>query len=305
MNILHVGLCVDGKNEGLPYALAQRGRYYEINPGEKEVNGHILAIINQVDYKFDLAFFQIQTAGKIYPSTFQKLKEKGIFTLNWSGDVRLQTESWYKRTGTDLTCFSNMRDVNNLRAAGLKAEYLQIGIDPEVFKRHGEKRTPYDVVFMGNDYGQFPLSQERRNLVAALRNRYKSKFGLFGGYKGSNGNLNGNQLEESKVYNNCKIGINYSHFKIERYTSDRMLRIMASGAMCLSHYYPGIEQEFRIGKNIDVYHSIEEAIKKINYYLSHEEERKRIADAGYDWVHSNYTYQHMVNRIIGLYGKYK
>lgn len=57
-------------------------------------------------------------------------------------------------------------------------------------------------------------------------------------------------------------------------------------------------------KNIVYYDSIQECISKINYYLSHEEERKKIAEEGYKTVMCNHTQITRVQDIIDKYRKY-
>jgi hypothetical protein len=302
MRILHVGLCVDGKNEGLPYALKEASTfYYEISTGDKDLNDKIHKAI--FDWKFDLAFFQVQSPGIVHPFLFHNIQDKGIFTVNWSGDLRQGTPDWYFKTGANLTLFTNTRDVENLRKAHLKADFLQIGIDPKVFKIHGEKRNKEQVVFLGNNYGsQFPLGGERSHLASELVNR---GYSVYGSYRGSKGDLNGNQKEESIVYNNSDIAINHSHFNEDRYTSDRMFRILGSGVMCLSHHYPGIEKDFEVGKHLDTYRNTREMFNKITHYLGNPTQREQIAINGYNLCHSTFTYKRMVENLIELYKKYK
>ncbi|MCK5342772.1 MAG: glycosyltransferase family 1 protein [Candidatus Heimdallarchaeota archaeon] len=289
----------------MPYALKQAStEYHEISTGGTDLNNRIKAAINSHD--FDLAFFQIQADGIVSPDVFRHAKNEGIFTLNWSGDIRRDTERWYFETGADLTCFTNMRDVDNMRSRGLKSDFLQIGIDPVVFKKHGESRNTREIVFMGNNYGnQFPLGQERKNLIAFMQNRFRNQFGAYGSYQGSVGNLNGNQYEESKYYNAAKIGINLSHFNERNYTSDRLFRMLASGVMVISHDYRGIHDDFEIGKHLETYSSFPDLEKKIRYYLGNEPERARIAQNGFDLCHSKFTYKEMVQEIIRLYNQYK
>ncbi|MCH7827574.1 MAG: glycosyltransferase family 1 protein [Bacteroidetes bacterium] len=302
MRILHVGLCVDGKNEGLPYALREASTlYHEISTGDSDLNDKINKAI--FDWNFDIAFFQIQSPGIVQPFIFQKIKGADIFTINWSGDMRSITAEWYYKTNADLTLFTNTKDVEALRKVGLKSDFLQIGIDPKVFKIHGQKRNEKEVLFLGNNYGsQFPLGGER---TALSNNLISWGYSTIGSYRGAIMNLTGNQLEESIVYNNCKIGINHSHFNEYRYTSDRMFRILASGCFCLSHHYSGIEIDFEIGKHLDVYHNFNDLKKKINYYLENDEARIRIAKNGFDLCHSTYTYKQMVNNLLNLVDKYK
>ena len=303
MKILHVGLCVDGKNEGLPFALKEASTFYhEISTGDRDLQGKILSAIDR--YEFDIAFFQVQNEGIVHPKTFQDIKNKGIFTVNWSGDCRTGTPSWYFKTNANLTLFTNERDVNNLHVSGLKSDFLQIGIDPIVFNIHDQQREHHNVIYMGNHYGsQFPLGRERNMLVDMLVNGGHSVYG--NGYRGVKGSLNGNQLEESIVYNNSDIAINHSHYNEDRYTSDRMFRILASGCFCLSHHYPGIEKDFEVGKHLATYRTFREMNEKIDFYLNNPEERKRIAKHGYTYCHKTFSYKNMVDNLIKLVEKYK
>ena len=302
MRILHVGLCVDGKNEGLPYALKKASTFYhEISTGDENLNDKINKAI--FDWKFDLAFFQIQSPGIVHPFIFHNIQDAGIFTVNWSGDMRKGTPTWYFNTGANLTLFTNEQDVQNLRKRGLKSDFLQIGIDPKVFNIHNQDREKREVVFQANNYGnQFPLGRER-TLIA--QNLVNSGYTAIGSYQGSVFSLNGNQLEESIVYNNSKIAINHSHFNEDRYTSDRMFRILGSGCFCLSHHYKGIEKDFKIGVHLDTYRNIAELKVKIKYYQDNPAIRDIIAKQGYEYCHANFTYKNMVENLFNLVKKYK
>ena len=307
MRILHVGLCVDFKNEGLPFALKEASEYYyEIATSEPNLNNKIIRTVS--NYKFDLAFFQLQTPNVVEPSTFHYLNELKIFTVNWCGDKRVGTPQWYFQTGASLTLFSNMEDVENMRSKGLKSDFLQIGIDPKVFKYWWDNpEREHDIVYMGNNYrNQFPESSARISMIHFLRSNYGTRFFLFGnGWENVDGENNANQISQSKIYNKTKIGINFSQFNSERYTSDRMFRILASGCMCLSHHYKGIEKDFQIGKHLDSFFNLNDLKSKIDYYLSHDDEREKISYAGYSYCHENFTYKNMVENLIRLYHEYK
>ncbi len=306
MKILHIGLCVDGKNEGLPFALKQASTFYhEISTGERDLQGKILSAINQ--YEFDIAFFQIQTAGIVHPFVFHNIQDKGIFTVNWNGDCRIGTPSWHFNTNANLTLFSNERDVQNMRNAGLKSDFLQIGIDPKVFNIHNNASVKgNDIVYMGNNHSQFPESRSRTETVQFIKSKYGGAFSFYGnGWDGASGENNADQKRQSIIYNNSKIAINYSQFNEERYTSDRMFRILASGCFCLSQHYKGIEKDFEIGKHLDTFKDVRELQSKIDFYLNNPEERKRIAKHGYAYCHKTFAYSNMVENLINLVEKYK
>ncbi len=306
MKILHVGLCVDGKNEGLPFALKEASTFYhEISTGDRDLQGKILSAVDQ--YEFDIAFFQVQTPGIVHPLTFSKLRDKGIFTVNWNGDCRVGTPSWHFKTNADLTLFSNERDVMNMRNAVLKSDFLQIGIDPQVFNIHNDASIQgNDIIYMGNNHSQFPESRSRTEMVQFIKSRYGGAFSFYGnGWSGASGENNADQKRQSIIYNNSKIAINYSQFNEDRYTSDRMFRILASGCFCLSQHYKGIEKDFNIGKHLDTFKNLAELQLKIEFYLANSTERQRIAKHGYTYCHQTFTYKEMVNNLINLVNEYK
>lgn len=72
----------------------------------------------------------------------------------------------------------------------------------------------------------------------------------------------------------------------------------------LTDYSKGLENYFVPQKEIVVYYGIEDLVSKANYYLKHENERKRIVQAGYKRVLQDHTYQKRFNKIfheIGLF----
>ena len=241
---------------------------------------------------------QIQQAGLIGLPLLQHMSKKAIL-INWSGDVRDPLPQWfYDFDPYCITCFSNMRDVIKING-----EFLQIGIDPKIYNpQPAEKKT--DIVFMGNFSGGFPLSEYRLQTVEFIRT-LGYNFKVFGGWPGANGNLMRHQDEEAQEYREAKIGLSISHFSIDRYFSDRLLRIMGCGCFALSHHYPGIEIDFEVGKHLDTFKNACELEEKIKYYLQNEDERERIAAAGCELVHEKFTTKNMVDDILRIYEKNK
>ena len=304
MKVLHCGLMVNGRNEGLSKAFRDLSSEYWEFPLTKNLPNQI------TNLEPDIVFLQIQNdkidgvhVNNLLGVPLTKLRAKGAFIINWTGDIRNTVPMWMKYFSqyVSLTCFSNERDA---RSFGDKAAFLQIGFDPETFKNwnvaHG-----HDVVFMGNHYGNFPLSSDRMVMVNTLK--HTGRFAVYGNYPGAVKALNPSpanpfpiQSQESQIYSNSKIGINYSHYNAERYTSDRMFRMLGSGVMVLSHNYKGIEKDFEVGKHLDVFNSIHELKEKINYYLLNEKERKQIAENGHKLAHSHFTYHNMVENIFNL-----
>ena len=151
--------------------------------------------------------------------------------------------------------------------------FLEIGYDPEIYCPEGEFKSVKDIVFFGNNYvNQFPLSGYRRQMVAFLKEKFWDNFGVYGnGWENGDGNFNHSQIEEAAAYRSAKIAINLSHYDIERYSSDRIFRILGTGApLCLARYYKGIEQDFEHGKHVIYWHEFADLEAKIIRYRDWE-----------------------------------
>lgn len=287
MKILHIGIMANAPN-GWTAALDRQGQCEHIPLNQlNKVNGQ----------SADMIFIQLQQAGIL---SNEKIKALKGFKVNWCGDVRDPLPVWYLDTANvvDVTAFSNRRDVESMSAFGYRADFVEIGFDPEIYFPTSQLKY-VDVVFCANHFGVFPLSGLRQQIAQRMTNTKEFIFRLHG--IGWGGNITWlNQQQEAEAYRTAKIAINCSHFDF--YTSDRMWRILGSGAMCLSHHYTGIEQDVEVGKHLDTWKTLEELEEKMNWYLGHEDERAEIADAGCKFAHANQTFDKMAERFVKLKG---
>ncbi|WP_247887246.1 glycosyltransferase [Azospirillum sp. SYSU D00513] len=60
----------------------------------------------------------------------------------------------------------------------------------------------------------------------------------------------------------------------------RLFEATGSGAFLLTHHYDNLEEYFRIGEEIETFHTEGEMFEKICYYLDRPEERRAIAERG-------------------------
>jgi spore maturation protein CgeB len=63
-------------------------------------------------------------------------------------------------------------------------------------------------------------------------------------------------------------------------------------------YCPSLEELFVRGGEMDWFESSDECCRKIQYYLDHDEQRRKIADAGYRLAHEKYSYEKMAAKIV-------
>lgn len=255
-------------------------------------------------------FMHTQGGGIIYNETLSELS-KGVKIINWTGDVRHPLPEHYIETGKNifLSLFTNDNDVETMRSHGLAADFLQVGFDDRYFNPVGTVNGHYQpILFLGSNYSHnanFPLTKYRIEMVEALRSEFTSFFGLYGtGWGNANGYLH-DYHEEGTAYRSCKIAISLSHFEYSRYSSDRLYRIMGSGAFCLSHQYPNIEKDFKLGEELVVWESIEDLIQKIKYYLNNDAERRKIALKGCELVRSRFTWYNFAENLLSVIKKYE
>jgi hypothetical protein len=310
MKFLHIGLCATGLENpnGLQKAMIrQTSEYREINCGRPDLNAEIARVL--AEWTPDLCFIQIQRPGILSDESARLLKSK-CFTVNWTGDIRVPTPQWYFDTGAliDLTLFTNLNDVDNLLTKSLNADFLDIGIDPEIYNPVGPKlKNIPEIVFMANNYHEkFPMSKYRRDLVAFMQKEFGPRFGIYGsGWVGGNGSFMNDQRQEAAAYRGAKIGINCSNIEARGYSSDRILRIMGSGALCLSKRYPGIDDDYKNGTHLVNWGTFEELKFYCERYLVEDFERERIARSGSCFIHKTKTFDCMIAGLISFYNKYK
>lgn len=304
MKILHIGLCVQPK----PYNGFQQAfidvvgeeNYREIATSDAQLNEKAQYMVAM--FKPDIVFMQIQAPNIISIETCEYAKNSGCFVINWTGDKRHEVPQWMIDLApyVSLTSFSNMDDVNTMRSLGFKSEYLEIGYNPLIYKPDGEALIMPEIVFMGNNYGRgyFPMSGFRIDMVDFLRTEYGNRFGVYGsGWAYGNGNFNHSQLEEAKAYRGAKIAINCSHFDSLNYNSDRLLRILGSGCLCMSYDHLGMREIYK--DNVHYFKDFMQLKKHIDFYLYNSDlPTGYIRNKANDFVKNTFTFKHQVENII-------
>lgn len=173
------------------------------------------------------------------------------------------------------------------------------------------ERRNVDVVYVGNAYGtkMDRLTVLKRHFADRLKIHGRwPYFGYFGFLRGFAGMplfpwrvtpLSDAQKQE--LYYNAKIGINmhYSTGSME-IGNMRMYELPAHGVMqicdtggCESH-----AKIFKPNKEVIYYTSTNEAIELIEYYLSHDDERTSIAQAGFHRFWKDYKFEDVLIQLL-------
>lgn len=101
------------------------------------------------------------------------------------------------------------------------------------------------------------------------------------------------------VFKQSRVNLNISLRSIKSGIPLRAFDIMGSGGFLLSNFQADYLDEFVPGEDFDYYESKEDLMHKLNYYLSHEEERMAIARNGHDKIAGSHTFRHRVQEMLG------
>lgn len=108
-----------------------------------------------------------------------------------------------------------------------------------------------------------------------------------------------NYLKEMpKIFRASKVNLNISLKMIQSGIPLRCLDVMGAGGFLLSNYQPELLEFFEPGKEFAMYESVEDSYEKAAYYLTHEDERKAIAIAGYEKAKKEFSYENRLERIF-------
>ena len=102
------------------------------------------------------------------------------------------------------------------------------------------------------------------------------------------------------VFKTSKINLNITLKCIQSGIPLRALDIMGCGGFLLSNYQAEMTEFFRPGIDFVSYGSMDEAKDLAKYYLSHEEERKTIAQNGCEIVKQHFTYEKQLKQIFDI-----
>lgn len=104
------------------------------------------------------------------------------------------------------------------------------------------------------------------------------------------------------VFKNSKINLNITLRSIRSGMPLRAWDILGSGGFLLSNYQEDFFDFFVPGEDFDFFDGTEDLLSKIEYYLSHEKERKDISENGFRKVVENHTYLHRVKTMLEIAG---
>lgn len=101
-----------------------------------------------------------------------------------------------------------------------------------------------------------------------------------------------------KIYHCSKINLEITSKTFKSGMTQRLFDIMAVGGFVISNYQTEIPEYFTPGEDLVLYESIPDLLDKIDYYLTHENERRCIAENGMSKVRKYHNYETKIQEML-------
>lgn len=286
--------------------------------GWEAMNRTLLKRVSQE--KPDLCFFCI-SANKIKKETVREISQN-VRTVNWFTDDQWKFENFSKYWAP---CFSFVTTTDSKSVE----KYHRIGYENVIktqwacnqflYKPLNLEKI-YDVTFIGQSYGK------RGEMIKKIRES-GIKVNCWGRGWPSN---RISQEEMIRIFSQSKINLNFSESSTRtplkailgiflrphrignlksfidrrkrKQIKGRNFEVPGCGGFLLTSSADNIGDYYQDGKEIVIFENIEDVIKKIKYYLEHEEEREKIALAGYQRTIKEHTYEQRFKEIFKAIG---
>lgn len=101
-----------------------------------------------------------------------------------------------------------------------------------------------------------------------------------------------------QVFAESKINLNISLKTIQTGIPLRVIDVMGCGGFVLSNYQQELAEYFVSGEECEIYENMEDLYAKVSFYLTHEDIRARVANAGYERVKRDFTFKERLSKML-------
>lgn len=198
----------------------------------------------------------------------------------WHSDSHLGYE-WRldKARRTDFNFVAQKRAQEDFTRDGIKnVIWMPHAVEPMAYPYIASIKK-YDLCFIGH------INSENR--IDALDKMFKAFPKFFWGQR---------LFEEAaEKYCESKIVFNIS---IKDDINMRVFETLSTKSFLLTNEIPTLGELFQDGVHLVTYKTIDEAIDKAKYYLEHDAEREKIAQAGFEEVRAKHTFVHRARQVL-------
>jgi hypothetical protein len=251
----------------------------------------------------------------------QSVRAGGTKILLWYGDIRPAPEKWLINMLPEVDCFfmsSGGEVLERYFQEGRpkRAAFYLNPSDPDILSKYKNEEIEKTVNIVFTARFNRIASQKRGKVIKYLKSRNDVSFYgsaerslLFNIMVRLQRRLFGIQpflneirgIDYIKAIKSAKIGVGVNTIdNIPYYTSDRLTHYLMFGSFYITNFFYGIEKLFKENEELVWFKNIEELDEKIEYYLSHAEERMRIARAGQQKMLNDYNTKNMTAMMLEI-----
>lgn len=186
----------------------------------------------------------------------------------------------------------------------LTGEILQelLRVSPYANDRYGVETAEY--IYANYYLGRKVSSLERIRLLTAIGERFPNKMKLFTlNHKVhiphiQNMGATDYYEEMPLIFANSKINLNITIKSIQSGIPLRAMDILGAGGFLLTNFQADFLDYFVPDQDFVYFNDSEDLLNKIEYYLSHEKERKEIAANGHETVKKNHSFEKCFQELL-------
>lgn len=272
---------------------------------------------------FDYCFFYHDWIFNDFSDDFfDQVRTCGVPVLSFYPDD--EPEVWYARNCIydhhyDLIATHSLHGYNRRTTTEPDKHvcYLPWGFNPSVYARQEHSDFDYDLVFIGknkvhdNEEGLYREDgRNRHETLISLAEAAQARgwtFKLFGfGWekhpvlKDFAGGIPSDE-EIVSIYNRTRIVFNPAWSSDDEcpqpQTKLRHFEVPGCGAFQLTNANPELAQLFEPGREVAFFSDQQHLVEQVDYYLTHEDQRRAVAEAGWMRAQKEHTLQH---RLVAL-----
>jgi spore maturation protein CgeB len=106
--------------------------------------------------------------------------------------------------------------------------------------------------------------------------------------------------ELPKLYKASKINLNITKTQLKTTVNQRVFDVSSCGGFILTDYRRDLGELFDLGGEIQIYKDLADLREKVQYYLSHPEDRREFSNRARQRVLKEHTYRERLKRIIDV-----
>jgi spore maturation protein CgeB len=209
-------------------------------------------------------------------STRVAIAKQTDFVINTSAGRFLQT---YKDAGVSCCAF-----IPNI-------------CDPDIqYKYDVDENWKADIIFTGKvEHTRLDRNNERYNLVNRLSKMENSRvYGTLGVPR-----VEG--IDYFHAISGAKIGLSINIANdVRLYHSDRLINYISCGTLALTRRVPDTDLLFEDGVHAKYFDTTDEFFELADWYLKHDQEREKIAQAGMQRAHTEFNCERIAGHLLDL-----